>query len=576
MEATRAARNLQGAYIRPQPLGREEFSCSAQETYRLIPEQLLPCLPVLARCRSTAEVTKHPVYQSIRHTLAEVLGQAQYARAAFVSGFPLSAHFGLERGFQVYDDALPSGAGPVAERKATQTTAAALKWIHANNDPWLVWVHYFDPHDPYVPPPLYRGTGMRGAYNGEVAYVDHAIGLLLKGISQSTSRPQLTVFTSDHGESLGEHGENTHGFFIYQSTLAVPLIFHFPGTIKPGQRNLRARLVDIMPTILDVIGMPKPGDYDGISLMPLFSGASLDIPPAYIETHRPWHSYGWSPLKGILTQHWKLIVSPKPELYDLRHDPQERHNRIRKQRRKATSLRAMLAQRTAPTASSSQPSDAWAAKELLEKLRSLGYVGGGTPSRPSSSNLVDPKDRIGLWNLMGEAESLMSGQRYAEALQKFDRVLADDPDNLFALARSGVALFEIGQTRAALARMDRAVQVNPDHLDARITYAGVLMRANRWRDAAQHWEKIVQLQPRWVQAWVNWGNTLGKGGSPQQAVEAFNQALSIEPENPTLMLRLAFAEYAAGNVANAAVPRKRVAPARRKYPTSGRVLDEGC
>lgn len=233
-------------------------------------------------------------------TLAERLRAAGYRTAAFVSGYPLAAEFGLDRGFEHYDDELTTGAAGRLERPAGETTAAALAWLGSAAEPWFLWVHYYDPHDPYEPPSGFARPGPRGAYEGEVAYVDAAVADLRRGAAGRTGEV-LTVFTADHGESLGEHGEETHGFFIYESTLAVPLVFHLPGRVKVGESRVAARLVDVAPTVLELLGLEPlgpvgGGSVDGVSLaQALIGGAAPEPPPAYGEERRPWLSYGWAP-----------------------------------------------------------------------------------------------------------------------------------------------------------------------------------------------------------------------------------------------------------------------------------------
>ena len=188
-------------------------------------------------------------------TLASHLRAQGYRTAAFVSGYPLQRTFGLDRGFTTYDDTLPHGKEGWVERQAHETTAAALSWLKTARAPWFVWVHYYDPHDPYDPPRAFWRPGPRGAYDGEVAAVDNALGQLLQGLDALGAADRLTVVTADHGEGLGEHQEHTHGYFIYDSTLLVPLVFHRPGRIAPGEGD-PARLIDVAPTILAASELP--------------------------------------------------------------------------------------------------------------------------------------------------------------------------------------------------------------------------------------------------------------------------------------------------------------------------------
>ncbi len=207
-------------------------------------------------------------------TLAEALNARGYRTGAFVSGYPLRALFGLDRGFERYDDGLPLKGQDFGDRPAAETTRAALEWLKGVEGPFFLWLHFYDPHDPYEPPAAFHRPGPRGAYDGEVAAVDAAVGQLRAGLARR-GEPLLTVLTADHGESLGEHGEDTHGFFVYDSTLRVPLVLHFPGRLTPAAPALAPRLVDVAPTVLDLLGLPPLTALDGRSLRPALEGRRL-------------------------------------------------------------------------------------------------------------------------------------------------------------------------------------------------------------------------------------------------------------------------------------------------------------
>lgn len=434
-------------------------------------------------------------------TLAESLRRRGYATAAFVSGYPLSAIFGLDRGFGLYDDRLISGKEGDLERPAAATTAAALAWLRSAREPWFAWVHYYEPHYPYEPPAGFRRPGWRGAYDGEVACVDRAIGELIAGLERRGAGGTTTVFAADHGESLGEHGEGTHGFFIYDSTASVPLVFRFPGRIKPGQSLLPARLVDVAPTILELLGGAPLAGTDGVSLAPTLAGLEQKIPPAFVETYQPWTSYGWSPLKAVRQESWKLIVAPKPELYDLEKDPAEARNLLEQDRGKARELSELLRQAEAlPAAGSKVAGDA----EVVNRLRALGYLAGsGSSSEPPASGLRDPKDCGKLRILLTEADQLLRRGEYRRAVSRFDAALAEDPRNRFATLRSGYALLKLGDLRGAIPRLERSVELDPNVPEARSSLAAALTKARLYDRAARQWMEAIRLTPvmrRWPPA----------------------------------------------------------------------------
>lgn len=476
-------------------------------------------------------------------TLAEVLRARGYATGAFVSGFPLVRAFGVDRGFAHFDDALPDGPPDRRERRAARTAAAAAAWVEKAREPWFAWVHFYDPHDPYEAP-----GSPRAAYDAEVASVDRAFGTLRR--RATTRGPVLTVLAADHGESLGEHGEDTHGFFVYESTIAVPLVVHDPRRVRPGRSEAPVRLVDVAPTIQDLLGLPASAGLDGVSLVPLLEGAALEVPPAAIETLRPWASYGWAPLRALREGSWKYIDAPRRELFDLARDPEERTNRAAAEPARAEAMALALARLPSTKA---RPAPA-ASAESMERLRALGYVGAGGEAPPEDAppGLPDPKDRIDAWNALGAAEELVARKEFGPAVAKFDEVLAAEPSNRFALARSGLALVELGRTADGIARMEKAVVSGPRHAESRLALAQALTRAGRHQAAVDQWTELTRLQPREPSHWVGLGNALGLSRQSAGAAAALGRAVALRPDDPELLTRLGFAEFAAGRTAEAA------------------------
>jgi arylsulfatase A-like enzyme/Flp pilus assembly protein TadD len=489
-------------------------------------------------------------------TLAESLKRTGYATGAFVSGYPLAAGFGLDRGFDRYDDRLAAGREGDLERPAQATTAAALAWLRAARPPWFAWVHYYDPHYPYEAPAAFKRPGPRGAYDAEVAYTDHAIEELRREIGRLGPDAFLTVFAGDHGESLGEHGEGTHGFFVYDSTILVPLIFHFPGRIAPGRSASPARLLDLAPTALALLGQPPLPEAEGVSLTPTLAGRPQALPPAYIETRQPWSSYGWSPLEAVRNDAWKLIQAPRPELYDLKRDPMEAQNVIDRHAATARELASLLGRTKPGPASSRGTMD----PEVAERLRSLGYVGsGGSDAEPPATGLRDPKDGAALRELMTAADQQLRRGDPRSAVTTFDRVLSQDPRNRFALLRSGSALLQLGELRPAIARLRSLLQLDPDHVEGHEALAAALSRAGQHGSAAEEWKEVVRLQPRRAVAWASLGAALGLATRKDDAVKALAHAVELEPKDPELLARLGFAEHGAGRIEAAAAHLERAA-----------------
>jgi len=481
-------------------------------------------------------------------TLAQRLAERGYATAAFVSGYPLHSTFGLDRGFARYDDAFDSGKGDEPERKAPATVAAARTWLASAKSPWFLWVHLYDPHYPYEPPAAYRREGDRGAYDGEVAFADAAIGELLRDSAPGTSET-LTVFAGDHGESLGEHGEGTHGFFVYDSTILVPLIFHFPGRVPRGSSRAGARLIDVAPTILKLLEIPLPEAADGKSVTALFGSPGATAEAAYVETYQPWLSYGWAPLRAMRSQGWKLIDAPRPELYDLHSDPEERIDRMADSPDEARRLKLLLRQVQETPAGAARPA---AESEALARLRSLGYLGGSEPGlEPPAEGLRDPKDGGAVRELLTQGDELLRRGASREAAVRFEAALEEDPENRFALLRSGTALVALRQLPRAIARLEKAIRLGPDSPDAHWALADALGRSGRLEAAGREWQEVVRLQPRRAEAWANLGSVLGQSGKHREAAAALAHAVELSPGDADLLARLAFAEFGAGDVEGA-------------------------
>jgi arylsulfatase A-like enzyme len=348
-------------------------------------------------------------------TLAEALRGAGFATAAFVSAFVLDARFGLARGFDVYDDRIGLHGGRqlvvgVESRPADQSVNAALSWLDAAPDRFLLWLHLYDPHAEYDPPEPYRSRFRGRPYDGEIAFADAELGRLLAAIhSKWGERGTLVIATSDHGESMGEHGEPTHSLTLYDATQRVPLLLAGPG-LPRGQvvREPIARLADVAPTVLALAGLPPFDPIDGESLLPtLVPGA----PPrtAWLETLAPQLDFGWSPLLGVRTATHKYVRAPRPELYDLGADPGELSNRAPEEPQLVAEFDALVTARALESTTSAQRS---VSAEERAQLEALGYLASTTaPASPTPLGVVggpDPKDQLPLLTPLFEAMSLLA------------------------------------------------------------------------------------------------------------------------------------------------------------------------
>jgi len=378
-------------------------------------------------------------------TLAAVLKSHGYKTAAFVSSVFLEKEMGLDQGFDTYDSPFNFAAfSPISgemffggaqnsyavrdRREGALTLYAALRWLHANQGQNVfVFIHFFDLHTPYsIPEAAARGKGI-SRYDAQLAYEDEIIGRLKKALIQGGWWDKaLTILLSDHGEGLGEHGEMSHGYFIYQSALHVPLLVHWPAGYSPQPPRIEqpGGLIDVAPTVLDFLRLPAAPTFEGVSLL---SAAPREV---YSESFHTHDSFGWSPLRSLRAGDFKYILAPHPELYNLRTDPAEQTNLVTVNTSQARDLRSELAKvvaqwtrtRVAPAASSPQT-------ERL--LASLGYLASG-PRAKAASPAPDPKDRLAEFHLYEKAEAMLVEKRLTEAVVLLQQVLAQDTGNLLA------------------------------------------------------------------------------------------------------------------------------------------------
>lgn len=452
-----------------------------------------------------------------------------YRTGAFVSGFPLQAMFGLDRGFDHYDDAMDEGEQGWVERRAQDTVEAGSEWLRGQAEgeqPWFAWAHFYDPHDPYEPPREFWQPGPRGAYDGEVTYTDYWIGKLLETAREvSGDRPLLIVLTADHGEALGEHEELTHGFFVYDSTMRVPLIISWPGRIPPATGTEPVQLIDLAATILDLLELPPLTRTDGRSIAQGLTGGDLEVHPALMETWLPWTYYGWAPLSAWLDGPWKLIDAPTAELYDVHADPHENDDLAGKSPAVADRLDLALG---AMQSSAGRVAETSTDDDVMQRLRSLGYVGVGAPVETPPDDLADPKSRIAMRNTLQEGEGLLRAQQYAAAAEIFADVLQEDPDNRFANLRQGIALLRLNRIADATRALTRAVEVEPRRAEARYALGDALMRSEAFALAADQWAVLAELQPRRKEAWFNLATALQKSGQQERAEVAMQEYRRLE------------------------------------------------
>lgn len=464
-------------------------------------------------------------------TLAEWLKAQGYATGAFVGAFPLDSRFGLVQGFDVYDDNYGS-QGPTdmtfVERKADVVVGKALEWLEGRTGPWFLWIHLFDPHQPYEPPEPFKSQYPGRPYDGEIAFVDSAMGRVFSFLKDGGLEGQTAViFTADHGESLGEHGESTHGYFAYNATLHVPLILALPGA-KPALVEANVCHVDVFPTVCGLVGEKEPAGLQGRSLLPLVRGRSIPEKPIYFEALTAFYNRGWAPLRGFIRGREKFMDSPIPEVYDLEKDFAELDNVAGKTDLapfRKTFAELVRAESSPLAEKAGQAMD----RTTAEKLRSLGYL--ASPQKPTKKEFTAQDDLKTLYpyhNKWQKATAAYHAGRAEEGIALLKEIIAERKD--FHLAYTYLANFYQEQKRPgdAEAVLREAYAYNPGSFRI-MTALGIIMIDNgRFDEAIGLLEKslgIIDFDP---ETWNYIGVAYWNKGLYDEALKAYDQALSLD------------------------------------------------
>ena len=466
-------------------------------------------------------------------TLATRLKALGFATGAFVGGFPVTKRFGLTPGFDVYDDQMPETRGAIEvsmpERRADLVVSRAVEWIGGQKARFFSWVHVYDPHSPYRPPEEYLRQYAAQPYFGEVAFVDRALGPLFERL-RSLSRPTLVIVTADHGESLGEHGEATHGMFAYEGTLHVPLIISRidPGPGSPPRGiviGAAVRHVDITPTVLDVVGAGADSSLSGRSLREVIrTGASGDR-PAYFESMTYNLVRGWAPLRGVLAANGKYIDLPIPELYDLHADPKEERNVASMQRERVQLMTELL--RTYSIAPPERPGRE--SPEAVAALRSLGYLSGRAPERQRYMDADDPKRLVGIDRDLHTASDLAQSGRNDEAIALLKDVISRRPDTADASITLAHQYWEAGQPQAAITTLEKALAAGAPDRDVRIRLG--LYLAESHTDTRRAIALLEGMSGEDVEALNGLGVAYGDAGRDADATRTFQRVLALDATN---------------------------------------------
>ena len=482
---------------------------------------------------------------SSHSTLAGILRTHGYATHAVVSSFVLDHQFGLNQGFDGYDDDLAGGRREedflFQEITADQTASKAIAWLPTRDRrrPFFLWLHFFDPHAPYHPPSGLSPAVAGDPYSGEIFFADREFGRVLESLAEDGDlRRTIVIATADHGESLGEHGEKTHGIFVYDSTTRVPLLFAGPGVPQMRVDRLVSNL-DIPATVLDLLGFPQPPGGDGFSLRRVWNGK--DRPPVYLESFEPQLTYGWSALRGIRAQAYKVIRAPRSEGYDLDRDPGERDNQLGAGLPLPAPARPLLAEldgisRSDPFGRGEQQPKTVSA-ETERKLASLGYLAAGAAARPGS--LPDPKDRIEILQAEQEALAGIRPGRFREGADRLEEILPWDPDNVYLLGTLAYARLRTGELDRAALLFRRVLRLDPGDFRAHFGLARILSGQGRFAEAESIVRETIAAHPENSAGYEQLGEIFESRRDWAQAQTWFRKALEIEPHSEGAVCELA-------------------------------------
>ena len=488
----------------------------------------------------------HPL-PSLLPSLPEILQKTGYHTAAFIGSMILDPKAnmapGFDRGFDFFDAGFHQKRGPDEdryhniERRAGDVVNHAIAWLNKNQKPpFFIWIHLYDPHAPYDPPAPYNSR-FKDHYDGEVAYADASLGKLFSYLRQRGLYDRaLIAVMSDHGESLGAHGESMHGIFLYDETIRVPLLFKLPGQLLAGRRvDARVRLVDVAPTLLSMLSIPLPPTFQGQSLVALMKpnqGAPPEL-PAYAETDYPHRAFGWSALRSLRTGKYLFIRAPKRELYDEFQDKGAEHNLSARSPAITDTLQAQLDQFRERTASfKDKPEQVSLTSDQKENLSALGYV-GSTAAAISADSLegADPKDKIEISNVLHQGMIAVEEGQYRQAIPLLQQVLADSPLISAAQLQLGVALGRVGRYSEAIPSLQKAVQLLPDSTQAQYELGLALYETGAWKESVPYFEFVASKRPNFPDAQYSLASVYARIQRVPDAMDLLEKVLQANPDH---------------------------------------------
>jgi choline-sulfatase len=478
-------------------------------------------------------------------TLAERLQARGFTTGGFVGAYVLDHKWGIAQGFQTYFDdfdltkyqSLSLGS---VDRPGNEVADKALAWLDTvGSSRFFGWVHFYDAHSPYNPPEPFKSRYANRPYIGEIAFVDSQVGRLLAFLDEhNLTRNTVVVVMGDHGESLGEHGEGTHGFFVYQATMHVPLLMRTPYDATVGRRvSDTVRSIDILPTALELLGIASSEHLEGTSVVPLMTGSKKELGlAAYSEAVYPRFHFGWSDLRALTAGRYKYVAAPRPELYDLQQDPKETRNIYGERQalgdRLNQELVALEARMSASTAAAAPKPAAEVDPEARERLAALGYVGTFVTSTSSDrAGLADPKDKIQLFNLMTQArETSRHDPESEQGLHALQHVVDEDPNVIDAWFMMGNEYYRRHEYTRAIAEYKRALELKPDYDLVVINMANAYRALGRDEEAMIGYRRFIELDPGNAQIRYETAQILIDNGKLDEAQTELTHALALEPK----------------------------------------------
>jgi choline-sulfatase len=469
-------------------------------------------------------------------TLATILQRQGWNTAAFISSAVLKKTFGFNQGFSVYDDQMPRPGNSRdflddPERRAGDTVDRAVRWLEAqSNKPYFLWVHLYDPHMPYQPPSPFKEKYKDRPYDGEIAYADRELGRLFEVVhKKSPAEKTIVALLSDHGESLGEHGEYSHGVFLYDATLRIAFLISGPGVPSGIRVTQQARTIDFLPTVLELMGGKASPAVQGASLVSTFTGHDAPTSLSYAETLYPKINYGWAELRAIRTNHWKYVRAPKPELYDLLKDPAERNNIIQSNAVEVQKFEAKL-KAVIGNDGSEKVETSSLGPRTLDQLKSLGYLSGfSAPTYNLTGQGADPKDRVGVLKLLAMAEDPLAHTPDSRRIALLQQALKEDPANPNLFYLLGGKYEKARRYQDALNLYHAAVEkgIGNGRLHSRI--ADLLLRSGKKDEAIPEYEKAAQLNPADTASQTNLAVAYLEKGRVPDAERVFKSVITTDP-----------------------------------------------